>query len=598
MRAIPHFRALDGVRGVAALLVAVYHCWVLTGYVTLDDGHGRSVLGAGYVGVDVFFVLSGFVLFVPMASHPEHPVELRSYARRRAARIVPAYLLALSVAIVFNPWVSLAPADLPWQSWAGLRSLVAHLLFLHQLLGGSTDQTGFGAVGSVWTLSLEASFYLLLPFVARPFLRRPLVGVTVGLSAAAAWRAFVMHVVTAGTATVGDGFVWGTQLPTYLGHFALGMGGAVAVVHIRTCPRWRRAARSLAPVVTLTSLATLLVLMDRAGRRGLTGSAGPLDHYFRNTAVAAASAILIVGLAVGAGRTTRWATTQPMTVLANASYGIYLFHLPLIGLAVHAGLPTDGRDLSFFWLAAGVVPASIAFGWASFRWLEEPARRWARVGSPAHAPTSCPGTGVGAGGPETRHAVPLARNESAHTSSETVRESGSRPEIGLPGRRSPIECSREHGANIARVRTGDVSAELHDRHQQRQQDDDQSVADDGGIDVTADRACELLGAKTFGASFTQLGQRWDLEHPVRDAGLEPAQQPASQGPPLDRRYQREEQGLRPVAVTGLAEGGCEPFVDERSGVLVQGGEEQRLLVGKVGVGDTPSYTGVPGDVSD
>ena len=258
MRAIPHFRALDGVRGVAALLVAVYHCWVLTGYVTLDDGHGRSVLGAGYVGVDVFFVLSGFVLFVPMASHPEHPVELRSYARRRAARIVPAYLLALSVAIVFNPWVSLAPADLPWQSWAGLRSLVAHLLFLHQLLGGSTDQTGFGAVGSVWTLSLEASFYLLLPFVARPFLRRPLVGVTVGLSAAAAWRAFVMHVVTAGTATVGDGFVWGTQLPTYLGHFALGMGGAVAVVHIRTCPRWRRAARSLAPVVTLTTANQLI----------------------------------------------------------------------------------------------------------------------------------------------------------------------------------------------------------------------------------------------------------------------------------------------------------------------------------------------------
>ena len=383
MRSAPRFAALDGVRGVSALLVLIYHCWVLSGYATLDNGHSRAVLGAGYLGVDVFFVLSGFVLLVGTASHPERPVELRSYALRRAARIVPAYLLALSVAIVFNPWVSLRPAELPWQSWTGLRSLVAHLLFLHQLLGGSTDQTGFGAVGAVWTLSVEVSFYVLLPFVARPFLRRPVVGIAVGLVAAAAWRAFVVHVVTGGTATVGDGFVWGTQLPTYLGHFALGMGAAVATVRIKIWPRWRRAARRLAPVVLLASLGTLLILMDRAGRRGLTGSAGPLDHYFRNTAVAATSAILIFGLAVGAGRMTGWATTRPMRVLADASYGMYLFHLPLIGLALHAGLPTDGRDLSFFRLGAIVVPASVAFGWASFRWLEEPARRWARSGDRA-----------------------------------------------------------------------------------------------------------------------------------------------------------------------------------------------------------------------
>lgn len=394
MPAAPRFPGLDGVRGVAALLVAVYHCWVLAGYAVLDDGPVRAILGAGYVGVDVFFVLSGFVLFVPIASRPDRPVDIPSYARRRIARIYPAYALALVVAIFLNRWVSLRPADLPWQSWSGLRSLLAHLLFLHQPLGGSTDQTGFGSVGVVWTLSLEAGFYVLLPVVARSFWRRPFVGVTVGLLAAGAWRGFVLHVVTRGAATYSDGFVWGTQLPTYLGHFALGMGAAAAIVWVRARPRWRRTARRLAPVAVLMSLALLLVLMDRAGRRGLDGSAGALDHYFRNTAIAVTSAILIAGLAAGAGHATRWATTRPMTVLANASYGVYLFHLPLIGLARRAGVSPDGSDLSFVLLTVGVVPASIVCGWASYRWLEAPARRWARDGSKADAPTSYPSIGT------------------------------------------------------------------------------------------------------------------------------------------------------------------------------------------------------------
>lgn len=394
MPAAPRFPGLDGVRGVAALLVAVYHCWVLAGYAVLDDGTVRAILGAGYVGVDVFFVLSGFVLFVPIASRPDRPVDIPSYARRRVARIYPAYALALVVAIFLNRWVSLRPADLPWQSWSGLRSLLAHLLFLHQPLGGSTDQTGFGSVGVVWTLSLEALFYVLLPFFARSFLRRPFVGVTVGLLVAGAWRWFVLYVVTRGAATDADGFVWGAQLPTYLGHFALGMGSASAIVWVRARRRWRRAARRVAPVGVLVSLASLLVLMDRAGRRGFDGSAGPMDHYFRNTAIATTSAILIAGLAAGGGHTTRWATTRPMTVLADASYGVYLFHLPLVGLALHAGLSPDGSDLSFVLLVVGVVPASVVCGWASYRWLEARPRRWARSHLPDRAP-AFKRTGVG-----------------------------------------------------------------------------------------------------------------------------------------------------------------------------------------------------------
>jgi len=87
--------ALEGLRGYAALLMVVYHAWVLTGGPLL--GGGRAVLSGGFLAVDLFFVLSAFVLTLPAARTGSFG-SWRDYALRRAARILPAYYVPLPVA--------------------------------------------------------------------------------------------------------------------------------------------------------------------------------------------------------------------------------------------------------------------------------------------------------------------------------------------------------------------------------------------------------------------------------------------------------------------------------------------------------------------
>ena len=81
---------LDGLRGLASLLVAIFHCWVFTD-ARLGDGDLRALVAAFGRGVDFFFVISGFVLFLPVVLREGSFGDVRAYFVRRVARIVPVY---------------------------------------------------------------------------------------------------------------------------------------------------------------------------------------------------------------------------------------------------------------------------------------------------------------------------------------------------------------------------------------------------------------------------------------------------------------------------------------------------------------------------
>src|SRR5262249_53545838 len=152
--------SLDGFRGGAALIVLVFHCWHGTGSPALDGGPLRALIAAGHLGVDFFFVLSGFVLFLPTARRGGVFGAWRPYALRRVGRIVPAYYASLLALVVFHRWF-IGAID-PLATPSGIAALIAHLLFLqHELavyawhaLGISAGQTGFEINGAWWTLSI------------------------------------------------------------------------------------------------------------------------------------------------------------------------------------------------------------------------------------------------------------------------------------------------------------------------------------------------------------------------------------------------------------------------------------------------------------
>jgi peptidoglycan/LPS O-acetylase OafA/YrhL len=151
-------RALDGLRGVAALSVLFFHAMgLITQHLTLLGYNLTFTWYYTQTGVDLFFVLSGFLLFMPYARAMLQADALPStgrFFRRRALRILPAYWVCLAVLVLIQ-----LPAYL---SVLGLENVVTHIFLLHD------DFPTFNRAieGPFWTLAVEAQFYLLLPLIA------------------------------------------------------------------------------------------------------------------------------------------------------------------------------------------------------------------------------------------------------------------------------------------------------------------------------------------------------------------------------------------------------------------------------------------------
>jgi peptidoglycan/LPS O-acetylase OafA/YrhL len=217
---VGYIAPVEGLRGVAVLLVIFFHYGVLREGVHNDRWisaiHSveaiNRIVHHGYLGVDLFFVISGFLLALPWFVHADTgrpPPSAGGFYRRRFLRIAPAYYVQLALLFVL-----VLPLLHGWTYWRSdlyvyALNAVAHALFVHNL--APLTSASMGVNGALWTLGVEAQFYLLLPLIAPLFVRRPAVMLIVSMLIALAWRG-----------TVESDFLR-AQLPAYLGHFALGI---------------------------------------------------------------------------------------------------------------------------------------------------------------------------------------------------------------------------------------------------------------------------------------------------------------------------------------------------------------------------------------
>ena len=379
--------AVDGFRGFAVLAVLLYHVVYAAGRPALDDGTVRNVLISGYIGVDFFFVISGFVLFLPVVCNGGEFGSVRSYAIRRAARILPALYVVLLVIVVFHPLLTSQQTDLPYESGRGLLSFALHLTLLQHTLGLILGlHEGFLAHGALWTLTVEFAFYILLPLIAARYYRHPFFGLAIAVAVSVIWRlAVVRSPITLPWSPDLDK-TWllritlVTQLPTYLAHFAAGMTTAWLFVRLRG----RRSARQWVTVpVQIAAGCALVMTMSAAGARDMTATAGLYDHWTRTTHVAFLFALLLLATVLG----PRWAQIPVTNVLArrlgDISYGVYLWHLILIGFAFTTlEFAPDGTNAPFWRMLAFALPTSVAAGWLSWAFLERPWIAWSRRRTP------------------------------------------------------------------------------------------------------------------------------------------------------------------------------------------------------------------------
>lgn len=375
---------LDGLRAVAAMLVVAYH-------VALTSGLARSgplapVASELKGGVTIFFVISGFVLYMPYARALRGGGDLpdwRQYARRRAVRILPAYWVALTVWGLFG--TAAGPAmGLGWWRYYGLSQIYR-------------PDTMLGGLGVAWSLCVEVSFYLLLPFLARALaalIRRfggdrparvQLAAVAVLALGSLAERGVLAHSIFAPVSS--ERLVAATVLPSLLDWFAIGIGLAVIFVEWELKPgRFSLLAKLAARPVLCWLLAAGCYLTGAAMQQG--DQFLPLYGIGTHVALGIASGFLVLPLLSPSVQT--WpirALSWPFASWLGAiSYGIYLWH----GQVLTAVSPWIHRVP---WLKAGVPEALVLFvvvgaggislGAASWYLVERPARRIAARASRA-----------------------------------------------------------------------------------------------------------------------------------------------------------------------------------------------------------------------
>jgi peptidoglycan/LPS O-acetylase OafA/YrhL len=301
---------LDGLRGLAVLLVLWYHVWEFS---FLSPVAWLAFLPAtGFVGVTLFFFLSGFVISYPFvrarAAGAPRP-SWANFAWRRFMKIVPSYVLSIGVAYAIG-YAQTAPSAAP------LPDLLTHALFIHTWF---PDR--FGSInGVLWTLAVEVEFYCVFPLIWWAFARRPFLTAGAMVLVAWAWRAAIAHCCYSTLFPTYE-----ENLPGYLDIFAFGMIGAHLFVVVG--PRWKTGRRrNVAAVVALAGFALLWMLLENVFDYRFADQWAGVWQINGRPLFGVAFAMIALGSLCAPAWWQGVLDNSPLRFLAAISYNLYLYH--------------------------------------------------------------------------------------------------------------------------------------------------------------------------------------------------------------------------------------------------------------------------------
>ena len=345
-----NYGCIDVLRGVSACMVIVFHAMHVSGRANFPASGIWHFFDSGWVGVNIFLLISGLVITLSVFRNMErYGATFRGpFVVARLARIVPLYLLtgAVSMAVFVPPWLHGPVSEL-------LLQIGSHLAFVHNLqvrTHGSID-------GPNWSIGLEMQFYLLMVLIAPWLARRAgALHLAGALILAALFRYATTRMVVPGE--IHMQFVYATQLPGLFDHFALGMALAFALsashrsAFGRLQASWRRFLVWVAVSMTVLACAAFLLAVF-----------GYWENVWMVTFLPSVLATGFMAL-LAAAITFPWADRRaivPLRYLGEISYGLYLWHMPVVVFTLHTA--PDLRGPPFLAAVFGLTFLLAALSW-------------------------------------------------------------------------------------------------------------------------------------------------------------------------------------------------------------------------------------------
>jgi peptidoglycan/LPS O-acetylase OafA/YrhL len=371
---------LDGIRGTAILAVLLFHFIAPENRNGLANATVSWVFSYGALGVDLFFVLSGFLITGILYDSRTDAHYFRNFYMRRLLRIFPLYYGVLVIIFFGLPLVpqlrlSELSALRAHQAWAWLYAVNIYLA-IH-------DGWVLSYIEHFWSLAVEEQFYLIWPLAVWLLAARPRTFLAFSLLTAAASFAGRIAASLAGAGPVVTEVLTPFQLD------ALAIGGFLAV-YLRQ-PGGESGARRLVVPLTLAGLGLLVI---QFGARHLTLHGNALESVRGGAFHLLLTALLLKGLLgpVSSGL-SRFLLSRPLAFLGKYSYGLYVYHhfFSYYFTSHHTDLILAARlgcsSMAALVLQAGAgIAASVILAWLSYEFFEKRFLRMKRYWPSRHAP--------------------------------------------------------------------------------------------------------------------------------------------------------------------------------------------------------------------